>query len=91
MLREDLFLLIFLIPLTIGLYLVAKWRNSEANSIQLLIIGTMITVAPILAALTDHNLTPYRFVPFIVFFAVGIGIMFSKKIIHSTQRKYNEM
>jgi len=35
--------------------------------------------APILTGFTDQTNQPYRFVPLVVFFAVGVGVLLSKK------------
>ena len=56
----------------------------EADSILLLIAG-MIFAAPLLAALTSVNIHPYRYVPMIVFFAIGIGTLFSKRSLNRSK------
>jgi len=33
---------------------------------------------PILAGMTDQTNQPYRFIPVIVFFAIGVGMLFPK-------------
>jgi len=78
-LRNDGFILIFLLPLVVGLFLKSRQGIKQADSILFLIMGALLT-HPIYVALTGLNILPYRFIPFIVFFAVGIGILFSKKI-----------
>jgi len=78
-LRFDYLILAFLLPLTCGLFLVSRKGVLEADSILVLIMGTLLS-APLLDAITVANIQPYRFVPFIVFFAIGVGTLLSKKI-----------
>jgi len=78
-LRYDSFVLIFLLPLVIGLFLTSRKGIKHADSILFLIMGTLLA-QPLLVALTGHNILPYRYLPLIVFFAVGVGTLFSKKI-----------
>ena len=48
-----------------------------------LILGTLIA-GPILVMFTNfYEILPYRYIPLIVFFSIGIGIFFSKKKINS--------
>ena len=81
-LRLDVFVITLLLPLIIGLYIISRKVNIQAELVLMLITGTLLT-SPILAALTDFNLFPYRQMPFIVFFAVGLGTLFSAKVNHS--------
>jgi len=74
--RFDVITLVFLVPLTYGLFIVSK-NNRYANSISVLIIGILLA-APILTGLTDKTNQPYRLLPLVVFFAVGVGLLFSK-------------
>jgi len=78
-LRYDGIILIFLLPLVVGLYLTSRKGVKNANSVLFLILGTLLS-EPLLAALTANNILPYRYIPLIVFFAVGVGTLFSKKI-----------
>ena len=51
----------------------------DANSIMFLIFGTILA-SPLLVTFTYHyEILPYRFVPLLVFFAIGVGMFFSKK------------
>ncbi len=79
-LRFDGLFLIFLLPLIVALFFKSRNGVAEADSIMILIVGTLFS-APLLAAFTDYYIQPYRFIPFIVFFAVGVGILFSRKTI----------
>ena len=76
-LRIDGLVLVFLLPLTIGLFIKSRQGFKEADSI-LVLIGGILLSAPLLVGFTDFNLQPYRWMPLIVFFAIGIGILFSK-------------
>jgi len=75
--RLDSFIVLFLLPLTVGLFLVSK-RNLQADSILVLIMG-VILMQPIMAGLTGQSSEPYRFMPLIIFFGIGVGTLFSKK------------
>jgi len=81
-LRNDGFVLVFLLPLVVGLFLISRRGITQADSILFLIMGTLLT-HPLQVALTGLNILPYRFVPFVIFFAVGVGLLFSKKTTQS--------
>ena len=77
-LRFDSLLLVGLLPLTIGLIIKAKNGFHIATPILFLISGTIFSGA-IIEMLSDHFvILPYRFIPTIVFFAVGVGILFNQ-------------
>jgi len=75
-LRFDALVILFLIPLTIGL-LFTSTKNKHAESMMVM-IGGMLLIAPFLTGFSDQTNQPYRFVPFVTFFAVGVGILLSK-------------
>ena len=78
LLRYDFFLLLFLLPVVIGLSILAK-HEKQTDSILFLILGTLIA-GPVLVVFTNfYEILPYRYIPLIVFFAIGIGMFFSKK------------
>ena len=77
-LRFDGLVILFMIPLIVGLFLISKSGIKNAESIMVLIAG-MLLIAPILTAFTNQTNQPYRFVPLIVFFAMGVGVLLSKK------------
>lgn len=83
-LRMDGLVLIFLLPLIVGLFVASKKGVVHADSIMFLIFSIILT-APLLVAFSDHHNVPYRFVPLIVFFAIGVGLLLSKKINESTE------
>ncbi len=78
-LRFDLFFIMMLLPITVGLLFLSKNKLKHADSILILIFGTIIA-SPILVTLTYHyEILPYRFIPLLVFFSIGIGMFFAKK------------
>jgi len=78
MLRFDGLVLLFLPTLIVGLFLIHKKGVRIADSIVFL-LGGILLAAPLLAAFTGFMIQPYRYIPLIVFFAVGVGVLFSKK------------
>jgi len=76
-LRFDSLVVLFLIPLIVGL-LFSSSKNKHAESIMVLISG-MLFAAPILTGFTDQTNQPYRFVPLVTFFAVGVGLLLTKR------------
>lgn len=77
-LRYDGLVLVLLLPVTVGLITVQK-EIAHTDSIMVLIMG-MILSQPILAAFTPQASEPYRFMALIVFFAMGVGTILSKKV-----------
>jgi len=81
-LRFDLFFIMALLPVTVGLIFLSKNKLKHADSILILIFGTIIA-SPILVSFTYHyEILPYRFIPLLVFFSIGVGMFFSKKLVH---------
>jgi len=79
LLRFDFFLLMTILPVVVGLTLLAKNNFKETDSILFLILGTLLA-GPILIIFTNfYEILPYRYIPLIVFFAIGVGMFFSKK------------
>ena len=77
--RYDYLLIFSLIPLLVALYYKAKEKIVEAEITIFLILGMLIS-GPVIESLTNfYGIFPYRFVPLIVFFALGVGILFRKK------------
>ncbi len=77
-LRFDLFFIMLLLPVTVGLMFLSKNKLKHADSILILIFGTIIA-SPILVAFTYHyEILPYRFIPLLVFFSIGVGMFFAK-------------
>ena len=51
----------------------------QADSILLILAGSILA-GPLISLITDfYFILPYRFIPFVIFTAIGIGIIFSKK------------
>ena len=77
--RGDLFILIMLLPVSIWLFILAKNKLKEADSILFLIFGTILA-GPVVVMMTYfYEVLPYRLIPLIVFVAIGIGLFFSKR------------
>ena len=76
--RIDSHVLLFLLPLTVGLFIASRKGVLHADSIMFFIL-TMLLYSPFLGALTYAQNAPYRFIPMIVFFAIGVGVLFSKR------------
>jgi hypothetical protein len=76
-LRIDGLVLVFLLPVVVGLFIKSLQGNHEADSILVLIAGVLISV-PLLAGFTQFNIQPYRWIPLIAFFAIGVGMLLSK-------------
>ena len=75
----DSMLVLAILPLTVGLFIKSKQGIKEADSILILMFGSLL-IGPLIALLTDfYFILPYRFVPLIVFFAIGVGIILSNK------------
>jgi len=77
-LRFDGLVLVFLLPLIVGLYIASRNGIKNADSIMVLIGGLLLT-SPLLTGFSDLTNQPYRFVPLIVFFAIGVGTLLSKR------------
>ena len=56
-----------------------KGHLVKTGVILVLISGTIL-VTPVLEMITDYYFVyPYRYVPLVVFFAIGLSTLFSKK------------
>jgi len=75
--RFDGLVLVFILPLTIGLFFASRRGIVHADSILFLIFG-MLMAPPLMAGFSDVINVPYRFVPLVVFFAMGVGVLLSK-------------
>lgn len=76
--RFDVIVLFFMLPLIVGLFIISRKGITHADSIMVLLMGMLLS-APILQGFTNQTIQPYRFVPLVVFFAVGVGIILSKR------------
>jgi len=75
--RHDGLIVLFILPLVFGLFMVSK-RSRYANSIMLMIAG-MLVITPLISGFTEITNQPYRFVPLVFFFAIGVGTLLSKR------------
>jgi len=66
-LRFDGLVLLFILPLIVGLFIAYRKGVPHADSIMILIAGILVT-APLLTGFTIMTNQPYRFVPLVVFF-----------------------
>ena len=77
-LRFDVVLLLLLLPVSAGLFLKARKGDKNSISLIVLICGTIL-VTPVLEMITNYYFVyPYRYVPLVVFFAIGLSTLFSK-------------
>lgn len=73
--RYDSFLLIMLLPVTIGLFFAARKGLRHADS-MLFFIPSLLLFGSLLTLITDSYVTlPYRFVPFITFFSISTSLI----------------
>jgi len=77
-LRFDWLVLIFLVPLAVGLFTLSRKGIKQSDSI-LVLIAVILLSAPLLTGFTEITNQPYRFVSLVVFFAIGVGIILSKR------------
>ena len=78
-LRYDVFIILSLLPVTIGLFFTSRRGFLQADSILILIL-TSLLAGPFISMLTGfYFVLPYRFLPLIVFVAIGVGVFLSKK------------
>ncbi len=76
-LRFDVLVTLFLIPLIVGLFIASRKGYRHADSV-LVMIGIFLLTAPFLTGFTNMTNQPYRFMPLVVFFAMGVGVLLSK-------------
>jgi len=77
--RYDGLIVVLLLPLVVCLFLASKKGISNANA-PLVLIGGIILLISFIPVLTNMGNTPYRILPLVFFFAIGVGTLFSKKI-----------
>lgn len=76
--RFDYIVVLFILPLTVMLFFASRKGILHADSILIFIFVTLLT-SPFLTGFTQQTNQPYRFVSLVVFFAIGVGILLSKK------------
>lgn len=76
-LRTEGILLVFLPQLVFALFLLARkgFRNCEQ---VLIVIAGLLLVYPLVTGFTEQTAQPYRLVPLITFFAVGVGSLLTR-------------
>ena len=78
--QVDPFALVIILPLTVMLIFKSRNGLKQADSIMVLIAGSIVA-GPLISLVTDfYFILPYRFIPFIIFMSIGVGLLFSKKI-----------
>ena len=78
--RFDFLILLSILPLAVGLFFTSRRGIKEADAILVLILGSLVT-GPVLASITDfYFILPYRYVPLIVFFSMGVGVFLSRNV-----------
>tara|TARA_B100000029_G_scaffold512849_1_gene610644 strand:- start:968 stop:2173 length:1206 start_codon:yes stop_codon:yes gene_type:complete len=76
----DIFLLIMILPVTIGLFFAARNGIIHAES-MLFFIASLLLFGPLVALVTDFFvILPYRFVPLIAFFSISLGIIIFRNV-----------
>ena len=68
-----------MLPITFGLFHASRRGIVHADSIMFLILGILLS-APFIQGFSDFVITPYRFIPLVVFFAMGVGVLLSRKV-----------
>jgi len=77
--RFDPLVLFFMLPLIVGLFITSRRGIKHADSIMFLILGMLLS-APFVEAFSNIISVPYRFISLIVFFAIGTGMLLSRKV-----------
>ena len=76
----DTFLLIMILPVTIGLFFAARNGVKHAES-MLFFIPSLLLFGPLVALVTDYFvILPYRFIPLIAFFSISMGIVIFRNV-----------
>ena len=77
-LRFEGLVLIFILPLIVGLFIASRNRIQHADS-MMAFIGGILLITPLLTGFTEITNQPYRFVSLVVFFAIGVGVLLTKR------------
>jgi len=78
-LRFDGIVLFFMLPMIVGLFITSRRGIRHADSVMFLILGMLLS-APLIDAFSNVISVPYRFIPLVVFFAIGTGMLLSRKV-----------
>ena len=74
----DPLMILCIVPLSVGLLFKSINGVKQADSILIMIAGTILA-GPLISLITDfYFILPYRFIPFVIFVAIGIGVLFTK-------------
>ena len=75
----DPFAILCILPIAIGWFIKSLNGIKQSDSILFMLAGTILA-GPLISLVTDfYFILPYRFIPFIIFMAIGVGIILSKK------------
>ena len=78
----DPLIVLCILPLTVGLFIKSLKGLKQADSVLIILSGSILA-GPLISLITDfYFILPYRFIPFVIFAAIGIGIILSKKTNH---------
>ena len=76
--RFDYFLLATILPVTFGLFFIARNGLKQADSLLFFITGLLLA-GPLVSFATEfYVILPYRFVPLLVFFSISVGLVIFK-------------
>lgn len=90
-LRFDSLMILLILPVVIGLFLKSRRGIKEADSILFLILGALL-IGPVLVLITDYvYILPYRFLPLIVFFAIGMGVFLAKEVSLEQNERHSKL
>lgn len=78
LLSQDMWILALLLPITLTLFYLRKLKT-EWSGFLLLSMGYCLLFQYILPIVSSYNAYGYRMLPFVVFFALAIGLVISKK------------
>ena len=81
--RFDGLVIVFLVPIITGLYLISK-NNQYANTVSIMISWNLMA-GPLLLVLTEVSTQPYRWIPVVVFFAIGAAMILTNQKKESKQ------
>ncbi len=76
--RFDFLFILFLLPLMIALYMKSKRGDKYAVLVMIIITG-MLFLAPFIPGFTTYTNNIHRFLPYVIFFGIGVGLLFSTK------------
>ena len=84
-LRFDGLFIYFLLPLILGLFIASRKKVKHADAVMFLILGALFS-APA-TSFFGPDIFPYRFIPFIVFFSIGVGTLLSIKLANGSDKR----